>query len=164
MPSRACPAARSEIGRICGSGIAACRKWTSLGLVRADRLSAVSLSQHDVLGSTEIWPVAMQLGLNYPNRAQMLDARRSERKNSPVARLKGPALPAFIFANDQDYAYARFLLDPRSRDAVIDQLGGIDGSFPAHAPVGFLVGLCAQRPARSAGLSRSGPKAPARRD
>ena len=37
-----------------------------------DRLSAVSLSQHDVLGSAEIWPIAMQLGLNYPNRSPQL--------------------------------------------------------------------------------------------
>ena len=36
--------------------------------------------------------------------------------------LKGQPCPAFVFANDQDYAYARFLLlDPRSLDAVIHQ-------------------------------------------
>ena len=33
-----------------------------------ERLSEVSLSQHDVLGSADVWPMAMQLGLNYANR------------------------------------------------------------------------------------------------
>ena len=94
-----------------------------------DRLSAVSLSQHDVLGSTEIWPVAMQLGLNYPNRSPELLRVDLSEKAIQLPSLKGHPCPAFIFANDQDYAYARFLLDPRSRDAVIHHLGGIEDPF-----------------------------------
>src|SRR5439155_22327824 len=37
------------------------------------------------------------------------------------------ALP--IFLNDRDYAYGRFLLDDRSRKAVMEQLGGISAVF-----------------------------------
>jgi aminopeptidase N len=94
-----------------------------------DRLSGVSLSQQDVLGTAEIWPVAMQLGLNFPNRSPILMRVDLNEKTVSVPSLKGQPCPSFIFANDQDFAYARFLLDPRSRDAVIHQLGGIEDLF-----------------------------------
>ena len=97
-----------------------------------DHLSAVSLSQHDVLGTAEIWPVAMQLGLNFPNRSPVLlrvDLNDKSLQLPSLPNLKGQPCPSFIFANHQDYAYARFLLDPRSRDAVIHQLGGIEDPF-----------------------------------
>jgi aminopeptidase N len=93
------------------------------------RLSGVSLSQQDVLGTAEIWPVAMQLGLNYPNRSPILMRVDLNEKTVGVPSLKGEPCPAFIFANDQDFAYARFLFDPRSRAAVIHQLGGIEDLF-----------------------------------
>lgn len=92
----------------------------------AGRLTDVSLSQHDVLGSNEVWPVAMQLGLHYPNRGPEFLRVDLNDKTVPLPSLKGKSCPSFIFANDQDYAYARFLLDPPSRDAVIAQLGGIE--------------------------------------
>jgi aminopeptidase N len=37
-----------------------------------------------------------------------------------VAAARGAACPEFIFANDLDYAYGRFLLDAQSRDAVMN--------------------------------------------
>jgi aminopeptidase N len=39
------------------------------------------------------------------------------------------ACPQFVFANDQDYAYGRFLLDERSRKAVVSGLGDIHDVF-----------------------------------
>jgi aminopeptidase N len=39
------------------------------------------------------------------------------------------ACPQYVFANNQDYAYGRFLLDERSRNAVVAQLGSIDDVF-----------------------------------
>ena len=94
------------------------------------RLGDVSLFQKDVLGTAEIWPVSMQLALNYPNRSPILHRVDLNEKTVRVPSLKGQPCPAFVFANDQDFAYARFLLDPRSRDAVIHQLGGIQDLFP----------------------------------
>src|SRR5579864_9288655 len=84
-----------------------------------DHLTQLSLSQHDVLGSPDVWPLAMRLGLNYANRDPVLMRVDLNGKGLQVADLKAAACPNFIFANEQDDAYARFLLDPRSRDAVI---------------------------------------------
>ncbi len=90
-----------------------------------DRLTQVSLSQHDVLGSTDVWPMAMQLGLNYADRPPLLKRVDLDGKSSQVTDLKGTPCPSFIFANEGDYAYGRFLLDSRSREAAARQLGAI---------------------------------------
>src|SRR5207248_11088986 len=37
--------------------------------------------------------------------------------------------PQYVFLNDQDYAYGRFLLDERSRQAVVERLGGVSDVF-----------------------------------
>jgi aminopeptidase N len=90
-----------------------------------DRLTQVSLSQHDVLGSTDVWPMAMQLGLNYADRPALLKRVDLDGKSAQVTDLKGAQCPSFIFANEGDYAYGRFLLDSRSREAAARQLGAI---------------------------------------
>jgi aminopeptidase N len=88
-----------------------------------DHLTELSLAQHDVLGSAAVWPMATQLGLNYPNRAPLLKRVDLDGKSLQVTDLNGGQCPSFIFANEGDYAYGRFLLDSRSREAVTRQLG-----------------------------------------
>jgi aminopeptidase N len=95
--------------------------WSCAG----GRLGELSVSQHDVLGSADVWPMALQLGLNYANRDQMPVRVDLNGKSVEVPGVKGAECPSFIFANEGDYAYGRFLLDSRSRDAVVAQIGGI---------------------------------------
>jgi aminopeptidase N len=99
--------------------------WSCQG----DRLSELSLSQHDVLGSADVFPMAMQLGLNYANRNPVTIRVELNGKNFEVPDVKGAECPNFIFANEEDYAYGRFLLDPRSGEVVIGQLGEIHDLF-----------------------------------
>jgi aminopeptidase N len=94
-----------------------------------NNLSELSVSQHDVLGSADVWPVAMQLGLNYANRDPVLMRVDLSGKRSLVANLKGAECPAFVFANEEDYAYGRFLLDARSRGTVVSRFGEIHDLF-----------------------------------
>jgi len=94
-----------------------------------NQLSRLSLSQHDVLGSADVWPLAMQLGLNYANRDPVLMRVDLKGKTLRVPDLHGAECPSFIFANEQDYAYGRFLLDPRSREGAVRQLGEIQDLF-----------------------------------
>jgi aminopeptidase N len=67
----------------------------------------------------------MQLGLNYANRPPALMRVDLDGKSLQVTDLKGAQCPSFIFANEGDYAYGRFLLDSRSREAATRQLGAI---------------------------------------
>jgi aminopeptidase N len=95
--------------------------WSCAG----DRLSELSLSQHDVLGSADVWPLAMQVGLNYGSREPVLMRVDLSGKSVEVPGAKGAECPSYIFANEEDDGYGRFLLDLRSRKGVVAQLGGI---------------------------------------
>jgi aminopeptidase N len=94
-----------------------------------NRLAELSLSQNDVLGSADVWPLVMQLGLNYGNRDPVLMRIELNGKTLRVPDLNEAECPSFIFANEGDYAYGRFLLDPRSREVVVRQLDGVHDLF-----------------------------------
>jgi aminopeptidase N len=93
------------------------------------RLSQLSLSQHDVLGSEGVWPLAMEIGLNYASRQPVLMRVDLNGKSLQVPDSNGKECPSFVFANEEDYAYGRFLLDPRSRAAVVGALGSTRDVF-----------------------------------
>lgn len=95
--------------------------WSCAGA----RLNELSLSQHDVLRSAEVWPIAMQVGLNYTDRDPMLMRVELSGKSVEVPGVRGAECPTFIFANEEDDAYGRFLLDSRSREGAIGQLARI---------------------------------------
>ena len=99
--------------------------WTCSG----DRLSSFALSQHDVLGEGGVWPIATQILLSYSNAPPL---RLRAELNSPLSDVReaiGKPCPKYIFANDEDNAYGRFLLDPRSRDVVMKKLGDVPDIF-----------------------------------
>ncbi|HEX5433925.1 MAG TPA: M1 family aminopeptidase [Candidatus Angelobacter sp.] len=95
----------------------------------AHRISHFELSQHDVLNEGGVWPIATEVLLSYGRMKPVL--LRAE-LNGPKAEVRsaiGKPCPAFVFANNDDYAYGRFLLDARSRGAVMRELGGIHDTF-----------------------------------
>jgi aminopeptidase N len=97
-------------------------------VLRRRSLERLSLSQKDVLGTADVWPISTQVLLDYgpdePVRVRAeLTARTAE---LPVA---GKPCPRFVFANDQDYAYGRFLLDARSQAFVMDRIGAMPDVF-----------------------------------
>jgi aminopeptidase N len=92
-------------------------------------VSRVQLTQHDVLGEGGPWPIATQVLQHY---AGMDSATRMDWQTAQTHFLASSAdhpCPQWIFANDSDYAYGRFLLDPRSRKGVMEHLGGINDVF-----------------------------------
>jgi len=80
------------------------------------------LTQTDVLGEGGIWPIGGFLSLFFGSeRIELryrLDGRQLE-QDLPPRR----GCPDYIFANERDYAYGRFLLDPHSRDYVLAHIG-----------------------------------------
>jgi aminopeptidase N len=87
------------------------------------------LRQRDVLAENNVWPIKTQLLLAYddapPQRitAQLNDARQTLRAAI------GQKCPAYVFANDGDYGYGRFMLDARSRAAVMKRIDKIGDPF-----------------------------------
>ena len=93
-----------------------------------DRLNELSLTQRDVLGTTDIWPITTDVLLDYGS-GDPVHLRAELTQRSQDLSVAGKACPQFVFANDQDYAYGRFLLDSRSRAAVMDHIGEMPDAF-----------------------------------
>ena len=99
--------------------------WTC----NAGRLASLSLSQHNVLNEGGLWPIAMQLLLVYPTESPVRLRAELNRQNADVTDAIGKPCPAYVFGNDEDYAYARFLLDPVSERVVMKELGFVHDLF-----------------------------------
>ncbi|HLW52704.1 MAG TPA: M1 family aminopeptidase [Candidatus Angelobacter sp.] len=101
-------------------------KWSCHDLTDS---TSLTLSQHDVLGSREFWPIANQVVMHFPNSNRV---KRMDWQGATAEFFGANAsdyCPDWVFANDQDYAYGRFLLDSQSRKAVMERLGDISDLF-----------------------------------
>jgi aminopeptidase N len=99
--------------------------WSCSG----DRLTHLSLWQHDVLGTDAVWPVATEILLDFPEGRVSPIRMEFETRSAEVPINAGARCPAFVFANDDDYAYGRFLLDTQSRDYVLAHLRDVHDVF-----------------------------------
>jgi aminopeptidase N len=87
------------------------------------RLSELRLSQHPLHGSNEIWPIATEIALGYPNgTVRTLRADLNTQSATVPLGPTAPACPAWVFSNNNDEAYGLFLLDPKSRAAIMGNL------------------------------------------
>jgi aminopeptidase N len=84
------------------------------------KLTQFMLTQHDVLNEGGVWPIAMELELYNDNSDSLRVELNSVSQDVPKA--VGQRCPMYVFANDSDRAYGRFLLDENSRSAVFDQV------------------------------------------
>ncbi len=94
-----------------------------------DHINHFSLTQRDVLGEGGVWPIATQLLLSYPNGAPVAVKAQLDAEKAEVKDALGKPCPQYVFANDEDYAYGRFLLDSRSRAVVMENLGSVADIF-----------------------------------
>ena len=98
--------------------------WTC----KSGAIDHFALTQHDVLAATgepRTWPITTDVLFAYPPGSA--HASRTlrvafDRAEQPVPEAIGRPCPAFVFANQNDHAYGRFLLDPTSQKAVIHTL------------------------------------------
>ena len=84
-----------------------------------DKLSSLTLSQKDVLPGGYTWPIANEVLLAYGNAHEPVRMRVDwKTPQTTVAAAAGEPCPQYVFANDSDQAYGRFLLDAKSEAAV----------------------------------------------
>nr|MDQ3013671.1 ERAP1-like C-terminal domain-containing protein [Acidobacteriota bacterium] len=67
--------------------------------------------------------------LAYDNAASVRIPATLASAQTTIAEAKGKKCPAYVFANDGDFGYGRFMLDARSRQAVIARIGQIEDTF-----------------------------------
>ncbi len=95
------------------------------------RITRFILEQRDALGEGTTWPMRMKILLaSTDGRApEVLNVRINGGGARQVRQALGKRRPAFVFANYEDYAYGRFLLDARSRRYLIEHLGEVEDEF-----------------------------------
>jgi aminopeptidase N len=86
----------------------------------------IDVRQHDVLNEGTIWPIATELLIHERGMDSAMQISFATTKHALMIR---PGCPDYVFGNNQDYAYGRFLLDERSHKAVMASLGSINDVF-----------------------------------
>ena len=94
------------------------------------KLTDLSLTQEDVLGQHQTWPISNEVLLDFPVTGDT-PHRNGGRIGLPVQwstpsfhvkEAIGKPCPRYVFANFQDYAYGRFLLDAASEASIKEVL------------------------------------------
>jgi aminopeptidase N len=93
------------------------------------RLATLTLTQHDVLGGSGLWPIASEILLVSPGGTSQAVRAQLNTQSASVPEAIGKPCPAYVFANDRDFAYGLFLLDDRSREVVTQHLGAVPDVF-----------------------------------
>lgn len=97
------------------------------------KMQSLTVTQHDVLNEGIVWPMAMEVGFYYPDGSKWTMPLEINAAATKIARPFADGhrpCPAWIFANENDYAYGRFLLDDKSQEYVMTHLAGISDPFP----------------------------------
>ena len=92
-------------------------------------ISSFRISQTDTLNEKHVWPIRTGILLAYRDAPPERIMASLSTASAPVPDAKGKACPDYVFANDSDNAYGRFLLDKTSQAAVIQQLGSVTDPF-----------------------------------
>jgi aminopeptidase N len=79
------------------------------------KLSQLNLKQRDTQNAKQLWPVKTQVLLAYADGGEERLATEFATATHTLKEAKGKACPFYVFANADDYAYGRFLLDDASR-------------------------------------------------
>ncbi|MGH9835339.1 MAG: M1 family metallopeptidase [Blastocatellia bacterium] len=87
------------------------------------------LKQRDALDEGGVWPVKTRLLLAYDDASPQRIEARIESKQAAISEAIGRKCPAYVFANEGDFGYGRFMLDARSREAVVARIGEIGDPF-----------------------------------
>ncbi|MDT8067680.1 MAG: M1 family aminopeptidase [Terriglobia bacterium] len=99
---------------------------------RDGRVQSLTVTQHDVLNEGVVWPIAIEAGLHYPDGSEWTTGLEIEKAAAKIERPFADGqrpCPAWVFANENDYAYGRFLLDEKSKEYVMAHLGQMSDPF-----------------------------------
>ena len=95
---------------------------------RQGSIRTLEITQRDALGSRAVWPMRLELGAFGPNPERKFSVSLAGRR-AAVARAAGIQDVEFLYANVGDYGYGKFLLDERSRKAVLADPGMVRGEL-----------------------------------
>src|SRR5207302_7151190 len=92
-------------------------------------ISSFRIRQKDALDEGHHWPVRTQVLLGYKGGRFERVAASLDAAQGSVPGAIGKGCPDYVFGNDEDHAYGRFLLDPKSQAAIIDEIPHVADPF-----------------------------------
>jgi aminopeptidase N len=101
-------------------------EWSCDGKGAIDRFE---LKQRDVLNEGGVWPVKTRLLLAYDDDQPLRITAQLEGRQATIREAIGKKCPTYVFANDGDFGYGRFMLDARSRAAAVARIGAVRDPF-----------------------------------
>ena len=93
------------------------------------RMCNATLSQRDALGEGGVWPMRLQIVMVDASGGAERVPVLLEGESMQLPQLTGRPAPQFAYANDGDFGYALFLLDPASRSYLLQQIGQVQAPF-----------------------------------
>src|SRR5215475_10864926 len=87
------------------------------------------IRQRDILDEGGLWPIKTRLLLAYDDAEAQRVTVSFDGERATVRDAVGKKCPAYVFANEGDFGYGIFMLDAKSRAAVISRVGGIGDPF-----------------------------------
>ncbi|HKX30267.1 MAG TPA: M1 family aminopeptidase [Blastocatellia bacterium] len=94
------------------------------------QIESFELKQRDVLDEGGRWPIKTRVLLAYDGAPPLPITTQFDGAQTSVSEAIGKKCPTYVFANDGDLCYGRFLLDERSRQAVIERIDRVED--PLH--------------------------------
>jgi aminopeptidase N len=87
------------------------------------------IRQRDILDEGGLWPIKTRLLLAYDDAEAERVTVSFDGERATVGDAVGKKCPAYVFANEGDFGYGIFMLDAKSRAAVMSRVGGIGDPF-----------------------------------
>ncbi|MCG3161520.1 MAG: Aminopeptidase N [Acidobacteria bacterium] len=87
------------------------------------------IRQRDALDEGGVWPIKTRLLLAYDDAEALRITAQFDGKQAAISEAIGKKCPAYVFANDNDFGYGRFMLDAKSREAVVTRIGNVKDPF-----------------------------------
>jgi aminopeptidase N len=90
-----------------------------------NRIAEFEIAQTDTLGEGHTWPIETQVLLGYKNDPGTKVKVAFNTAKAAVPDAVGKSCPDYVFGNDEDHGYGRFLLDERSLAGVTTDLAAV---------------------------------------
>jgi aminopeptidase N len=94
-----------------------------------NRISSFRVRQKDALDEGHLWPITTQVLLGHKGGAGEHVSASLDSAMATVPDAIGKSCPDYVFGNNEDEAYGRFLLDAKSQAAVIAELAQVADPF-----------------------------------
>jgi aminopeptidase N len=105
---------------------------TDLRMTADGRLASIDLTQRDPFGRSLVWPQRMRIAIGYPGSVREVPVYLTQ-ATITVPDAKGLARPLYVLPSGAGLGYGLFLLDPASRDYLLNHIEDVPDALTRGA-------------------------------